>query len=157
MRRVVFECVYLVFGRSGAGGRGEVRPARWPNPSVRSWEEGGSGPSQLQIRNSRETSSAATLSLLSHPPCLPSLTATQVISWSWAAIPLYLDDGCSFTWKSISLKKSNQPLSSSSNLSNLKLGFQIERYCPIPQNQCSVLKQTIASISSHRWSKAGVK
>ena len=74
---IVYLCtrvfVYLVFGRSGAGGGGEVRPARWPNPSVRSWEEGGSGPSQLQIRNSRETSSAATLSLLSHPPLLAIL------------------------------------------------------------------------------------
>ena len=69
------------------------------------------------------------------PPCLPSLTATQVISWSSPAIPLYLDHGCSFTWKSISLKKSNQPLSSSNNLSNLELGSQIERYCPISQNQ----------------------
>ena len=90
------------------------------------------------------------------PPCLPSLTATQVISWSSKAIPLYLDHACSFTWKSISLKRSYQPLSSLNNLSNLKLGFQIERYCPISQNQCSVLKPTVASISSHRkreWSK----
>ena len=28
MRRVVFECMYLVFGRSGVGGGGEVRAAK---------------------------------------------------------------------------------------------------------------------------------
>ena len=34
MRRVVFECVHLVFGRFVARGGVEVWPARWPNPRV---------------------------------------------------------------------------------------------------------------------------